>query len=283
MQQLEPDKVAMNFSTIATIVGKAKGDAKLVLPSEALLKPDIATWGDLNKNIVFEIKPDRGNNLVEGQTIVAKYLAALNRGMVGKTPFTLGVGFHGNVGVMFANGRQRWNLTWRTAAPGLILYKYRQVGVSAEDRATAQAIKRAYDEGRWVDLTVEARIDDAYKEAYRNDRWVELTEAEMEPYATQLEEAVDMIVADRELILEMEGIANVPIEVVGRITTDILTAELMRHLGPAKPKPKAPPGIVPRPAIPQNDNGVPHPIPVPGQSPRAPPPPAPVYKPKKAA
>lgn len=282
MRQAEPNKVAMNFITIQTIVRNAQGKPDLVFPHEALLKPDIADWGQ-NGNVVFEIKPDRGNNLVEGQTIVAKYLAALNRGMVGKKPFTLGVGFHGNLGVMFADGLKRWNLTWRTASPGVILYKLRQLGVSAQDQAIAEAIKRAQDEGRWVDLTVKARIDKAYQEAYENDQWVEMTDAEMEPYAKQLEEAVDMIVKDRDLMLEMQDLANVPIDIVGRIATDILTAELSRHLSPPKAKPpaKVPPGTVPRPAIPQNDNGVPIPTPAPGQRPRAPP--APVYKPNKAA
>lgn len=90
--------------------------------------------------------------------------------MVGKTPFTLGVGFHGNLGVMFADSLKRWNLTWRTAAPGLILYKLRRLGVSAEDQAIAEAIKRAQDEGRWIDLTEKARIDNVYKEAYDNAR-----------------------------------------------------------------------------------------------------------------
>ncbi len=283
LQQQEQNKVAMNFTTIATIVNKAGGNDKLVLPSEALLRPDIATWGDRNKHIVFEIKPDRPNNLVEGQTIVAQYLAALNRGMVGKTPFRLGEGFHGNVGVKFADGLKRWNLTWRTASPGVILYKLRRLGVSAEDQAAAEAIKRAQDEGRWVDLTVKARLDKAYQEAYDNDQWVEMTEAEMEPYAKQLEEAVDLIVGDRELMLELQDMVNVPIEIVGRISTDILSAELYRHMSNVKPKvpssANVPPATLPR-SLPQNDNGV--------RSPPKPPPAPPrmtpqVYKPKKAA
>jgi hypothetical protein len=284
MQQEEKDKVATNFISIKAIVGKAGGTETLVLPHEALLRPDIADWGQ-NGNVVFEIKPDKGNYLVEAQAAVAAYLAALNRGMVGKRPFRLGTGFQGNLGVMFAGGYERWNLFWRNPVPGVVLYKLRKLGVSAQDQEIAKAIKRAQDEGRWVDLTVKARIDEAYEDAYKNDRWVEMTDEEMAPYAKQLEEAVDMIVKDRELILEMQDLANVPIEVIGRIATDILTAELSRHLSPPKPKTKPPakvsPGALPPPAIPQNDNGVPLPAPVPAQSPRAPP--APVYKPKKAA
>lgn len=283
LRQEEPDKVAMNFMSIKKIVDEAKGKPDLVLPHEALLRPDIADWGR-NGNVVFEIKPDRPNYLVEGQTIVATYLAALNRGMVGKKPFTLGVGFHGNVGVMFADGLKRWNLTWRTASPGVILYKLRKLGVSAQDQAIAEAIKRAQDEGRWVDLTVKARIDKAYEDAYKNDQWVEMTDAEMEPYAKQLEDAVDMIVADRQLILDVQDVMTGPIEVTGQTATIVLTAELSRLMSPPKPQVKSPaklsPGSVPPPAIPQNDNGVPLPAPVPAQSPRAPP--APVYKPKKA-
>lgn len=128
------------------------------------------------------------------------------------------------------------------------------------------------------------RLDKAYKEAYDNDQWVEMTEAEMEPYAKQLEEAVDLIVSDRLLMLELQDMVNVPIEIVGRIATDILAAELMRHLGPAKPKvnppAKVPPAVVPRRTIPQNDNGVPSPPRAPAPPPRMTPP---VYKPKKAA
>jgi len=111
-----------------------------------------------------------------------------------------------------------------------------------------------------------------------------MTEAEMEPYAKQLEQAVDLIVGDREFMIEMQDLSNVPIEVVGRFATDILSAELYRHLSKVKPKvplpANVPPASLPRP-LPQNDNGV-------RSAPRPPPPPprmtpAPVYKPKKAA
>ena len=282
LKQQEQNKVAMNFVSIKKIVEDAGGNEKLVLAGEALLRPDIADWGYLSGNVVFEIKPDRPNYLVEGQTIVAQYLAALNRGMVGKTPFRLGENFHGNVGVKFADGLKRWNLTWRTAAPGVILYKLRRLGVSAEDQAAAEAIKRAQDEGRWIDLTVKARLDKAYQEAYDNDQWVEMTEEEMEPYAKQLEEAVDLIVSDRELMLELQDMVNVPIEMVGRISTDILSAELYRHMSSGKTTPpaKVTPAALPRRSIPQNDNGVPSPPRAPAPPPRMTPP---VYKPKKAA
>jgi hypothetical protein len=285
MQQEEPQKVAMNFMSIKTIVGKAEGNPDLVLPHESLLRPDIATWGDRNKHIVFEIKPDKGNYLVEAQTIVATYLAALNRGMVGKTPFTLGVGYAGNLGVKFDGGRHIWNLVWRTATPGVILYKLRKLGLSAEDQAIAEAIRKAEDEGRTVDARTVKRSLEAIKEAYENGRWSELTEAEMETYGKKFEEAVDLIVGDRQLILEVQDLVNAPIEVVGRISSDILSSELNRHLAPpkskAKPPAKAPPAVLPRPGLPQNDNGVPTPALAPGR--RVPPPKAPVYKPKEAA
>jgi len=282
MRAAERKKVARNFMSIQKIVEEAGGDDKLVLPSEALLRPDIADWGKDSGNIVFEIKPDKGNYLVEAQKIVTTYQAALNRGMVGKKPFTLGEGYAGNLGVKFIDGRHNWNLVWRTATPGVILYTYRVLGLSAEDRAIAAEIRKAEDEGRTVDATKREQNHKAFEEAYKNDRWIELTEAEMEPYAKPLEEAVDMLVRNREMILNTQDVMTRPIEVTGQIATHLMTAALMQQLralqlkltAPAKP----PPAVVPRPAVPQNDNGVPAPT-------RAPTPTrmAPVPKPKKAA
>lgn len=284
MLQDNPLEVATNFISIKTIVRNAGGDENLVLPHEALLRPDIATWG-VNKNILFEIKPDKGNYLVEAQAIVGTYLAALNRGMVGQTPFTLGLNYAGNLGVKFDDNRHIWNLVWRTAAPGVLLYKLRKLSLSEEDQALAQEIRKLEDEGKKVDARKLQRSLKSIEEAYNNDHWIELSETEMEAYGRKFEEAVDLVVGDRQLILETQGLANVPIEVVGRISSDILTAELNRHLAPPKPKAKppakGPPAVVPRPGIPQNDNGVPTPALAPGR--RVPPPKAPVYKPKKAA
>jgi hypothetical protein len=268
--------------SIKEIVDEAKGKPDLVLPHEALLRPDIADWGKDSGNIVFEIKPDKGNYLVEAQKIVTTYLAALNRGMVGKKPFTPGVGFHGNLGVKFIDGRHNWNLVWRTATPGVILYTYRQLGVSAADRAIAAEIRKAEDEGKTVDATKREQNLKAYKEAYDNNRWIELTEAEMEPYAKHLEEAVDMMVKNRELILDTQDVMTRPIEVTGQIATHLMTAALMQQLRAVKlkltPPAKPPPAVLPRPGLPQNDNGVSAPT-------RAPTPTrmAPVPKTKKAA
>ena len=94
---------------------------------------------------------------------------------------------------------------------------------------------------------------------------------------------MDLLVKNRELILDTQDVMTRPIEVTGQIATHLMTAALMQQLRAVKlkltPPANAPPAVVP-PAIPQNDNGVPLPAPMPAQSPRAPP--APVYKPKKA-
>jgi hypothetical protein len=98
----------------------------------------------------------------------------LNRGMVGKKLFTPGVGYAGNIGVKFDDGHHAWNLVWRTATPGVILYTYRILGLSAEDRAIAAEIRKAEDEGRTVDAKKREqnlKADSAANQARIPPRW----------------------------------------------------------------------------------------------------------------
>jgi hypothetical protein len=219
---------------------------------------------------VFEIKASGPDNLVAGQTEVMRYLTAINRAVDPTDPFYLGRGFEGELGVKFADGFKTWELQWSTTAPGVIQYKWYKLGVKKEDEAKAEAYGKAQAEGRWVDLTELKRLNAVYQEAYTKRQWVELTDEDMQPYAEQLEQAVDMMVANRERIRATQNFVNVPMDIVGIVASSVLTAELSRLMtGLTKPVPRIPPASVPvtpspAPAPPAPLRLVPPPATVPG-------------------
>jgi len=282
----KPKDVLINTVSMSNIVDQAGGKSALLLPDEKLLRPDIT---DLPQRIVFEIKPHGPDNLAAGQTTVTRYIAAMNRAIPStKKPFFHGMGYDGEVWVKFADGAKVWRLSWKTTAPGVTQYQWHRQAVKREDEAKLEALMQADREGRWVDLTEKNRLIEAYDQAFRQDRWAELTDDDMQPYAARLEQAADIIVADRDAILQTQGVVNVPIEMTGIAASSVLGAELSRLMS-ATPKPaqRTTPGsvpLVPTPAPgPAPLRLVPTPAPAPGIRVPAPPPPVTKPPPRKAA
>lgn len=278
--------IVTNFATVTSIVTTAGGKPALLLPGEQLLKPDIT---NIRERLVFEIKPSGPDNLTAGQTAVTRYVTAMNRAMPPTDPFARGMGYEGELWVKFAGGAKVWRLVWQTEAPGVVQYRWQRQGVKREDEAKLEALMQAEGEGRWVDLTEKKRLINAYEEAYKQHRWGDLTDDDTQPYAEKLQQAVDTLVANRELILEAQDAVNTPIEAVGAVASTVLSIELSRQMNSITSRlPKGRnPGAVPTPVPalrPAPARLVPStPAPVPGT--RVPPPPPPVAKPplRKAA
>jgi hypothetical protein len=111
--------VRINTVSIETIAKDAGGKIALLLPGEALMRPDIT---NLRKAVVFQIKSSNEGQLEAGRVKVAQDLAALNRTMPTKL-FTPGLDFAGDLGIQFAGSPEPWRITWSTTAPGVVQYR----------------------------------------------------------------------------------------------------------------------------------------------------------------
>ncbi len=194
-----------NYTSIRTIVKTAQGDEGLVNPYEGNLRPDIA---DLGVPCLFEIKPHGDQNLIEGKQKVQRYLGAINVAMLNGNFFKLGTDYSGQLGVRFKDREGAWNLKWETTAPGVVQYWWRKLDVEDKDKGLAEAYEKAYEEGRWRELTVQ----------------------EMEQHAYDLHVAVEFMMTNREIAANVRKVMTAPIDTVGTMAEFVLSAHLWSQM-----------------------------------------------------
>ncbi len=203
-----PDhEVYQNSTSIKTIVTRAKGTPELLNWTNALLRPDIV---DMNKTLLFEIKPQGEKHLIDGKAQADKYLDAINSATPAGTVFTGGMGFSGNIGLRFEDNVEPWNLQWETTAPGVIQYRLRKLNPKKED--------------------MDVNLVEAYRKAYEEDRWRDLTTSEMETYAELFHYKVELLTQAADTLVAFQKVAAVPIDAVGTAAEFALSAALWSQM-----------------------------------------------------
>jgi hypothetical protein len=154
--------VRINTVSISTIVTAAGGKPALLLPGEALMRPDITNIFD---HVVFQIKSSTKGQLQEGQ--VAQDLAAINRTMPPRL-FTPGVDYAGDLAVRLGRGKDTYRITWTTTAPGVVQYRWTKLD---RNDPYVGKIEQAMKAGKWVDLTEADMQADAEKILEKAEDW----------------------------------------------------------------------------------------------------------------
>ena len=126
-----------------------------------------------------------------------------------------------------------------------------------------------------------------YKKAYEEKRWVDVPDQELQQYGELFEQAVELLVTNRERIRATQEAVNIPVEITGIAASAVLSAELgrlMTSLG-RRPVQKPTPGAVPVTPVPARGPAPLPPMPAPAPGTRVPAPPPPASKPpfRKAA
>jgi hypothetical protein len=200
------NEVFYNQVSLFSILSKVDiGDPSRLLQNEMLLRPDIT---DVSLRQVFEIKPQGEAGLQEGRQAVQTYIAALNRAVRKRRPFSGGIGFQGQILIRFAQGQYIWRLEWQTPEPGVIQYRWTR---SQQRFASGEA---AYDAGQWVDLTVQ----------------------ELAEYGGWVAQAVEGMVTRRERLASFSGAVGVVIEIVGDIAVGVFSGALSPRSGAQGPQ-----------------------------------------------
>lgn len=225
-----------NTESILTILTKAGiGSPSRLRSEERNLRPDIT---DTLLLILFEIKPWNEQGLQEGREEAQRYLTVLNRTILSGKLFTGGSDFHGEVLIRFARGEYIWRLEWRTAEPGVILYRWTRSQQRFESEAAA------YDAGQWT----------------------ELNEQDLRQYGGWVSQAVESMVHRREELTQLSEAVGTAIDFVGTAATVFFWSELLGRMG-AGTEGQQPPTqgggqVIPFPARPP-------PVALPAQSPAA--------------
>lgn len=205
-----------NKETLMNVVRTERlGDWTLLTEAERKLRPDIM---DLTMLSVFEIKPCHERGLQEGLQQVSVYLATLNRMTAPTARFSGGRDFQGEVLVQFARGVHIWRLEWRTATPGVTLY-------------------------RWT--RSRERFDSA-TEAYQAQQWLEISAEELKQYGGWVGQAVEDMVERRERLASFSGAVGVAVELIGATAVLILSSASSGSRGSA-PGAGQPPQTPPSP------------------------------------
>ncbi len=199
--------VYKNSATITTIVTKAGGTPDLLNWTNALLRPDIV---DMDDKVLFEIKPRGDRHLIDGKAQADKYIGALNSALPNRKVVTYGVGFSGSVGLRFEDNVEPWNLQWETTAPGVIQYRLRKLNPKKED--------------------MDVNLVEAYRKAYEEGRWRDLTTSEMETYAELFHYKVELLMQVGDTLLAFHKIAALPIDAVGTAAEFALSAALWSQM-----------------------------------------------------
>jgi hypothetical protein len=132
------------------------------------LRPDIT---DTSALVLFEIKPDNEEGRKEGREQAGRYLTALNDVVDPHKKLVGGTDFAGSLFLEFENGGALWQLSWRTAEPGVTLYRWsyrrKKPNASWKERAAQneeelpkdeieghgeqaeQVLRAAYEGGAW--------------------------------------------------------------------------------------------------------------------------------------
>ncbi|MFL5347344.1 MAG: hypothetical protein ACJ8AT_21375 [Hyalangium sp.] len=216
--------VYFNTKTLATIVQDSRvGAPSRLQQNERELRPDIT---DISMWFVFEIKPANARGLQEGRQEVRMYLAALNRAVAPGASFTGGTEFQGQILIRFARGEYIWRLEWQTSEPGITQYRW------TRSQRRFESERAAYDDGRWVELTVE----------------------ELRQYGGWVGQAVEEMVTRREQLATVSGAVGVVIDIIGESARVIFAGAILGRMssGPGAQQPPTQGGgqVIPFPARP---------------------------------
>jgi hypothetical protein len=114
--------VFLDPANLFTIVKEGElGDPERLSKLVRRLRPDIT---DTDERVLFEIKPDNEEGLMQAREQAGRYLAALNTVVVPHKRLSGGTGFEGSLFLDFEEGGALWRLSWRTPEPGVTLYRW---------------------------------------------------------------------------------------------------------------------------------------------------------------